>query len=72
MPDVGAELLGLGAGWSAVVSVTVPLPAELLTYWGSGTVTDTTVLRPAPNPRNYAPTSGMPYYEYICSWVDYF
>ena len=36
MPDVGAELLGLGAGWSAVVSVTVPLPAELLTYWGRG------------------------------------
>ena len=36
MPDVEAELLGLGSGRSTVVSVTVPLPAELLTYWGRG------------------------------------
>ena len=36
MPDVGEELLGLGYSQSTVVSVPVPLPAELLTYWGRG------------------------------------
>ena len=48
------------------------LPQELNDYEGSGTGTDTTVLRMAPNPSNSAPKSGTPYYRYICTWVEYF
>ena len=49
----------------------IPLPQELNNSVGSGTGTDTTALRLAPNPINSAPTSGTPYYKYICTWVDY-
>ena len=35
-------------------------------------MTDTTVLQPETNPSNSAHSSGMTYYEYICTWVDDF
>ena len=50
----------------------LPLPQKLDYSAGSGTGTDTTAIRPATNPRNYDPTSDMPYYEYICTWLDDF
>ena len=48
----------------------LPLPQELNDSAGSGTRTSTTELLPVPNTSNSAPMSGMPYYEYICTWVD--
>ena len=47
------------------------IPQELNDYVGTRTGTDTTALRPVPNPSNSSPTSGTPYYEYIYTWVDY-
>ena len=48
----------------------IPLHQELNNYAGSGTGTDTSALQLAPNPSNSTPMSGMPYYDYICTWVD--
>ena len=48
----------------------LPLSQELNDYAGSGTGTDTTALRPAPNTSNSAPTPGTLYYECICTLVD--
>ena len=49
----------------------LPLPQELNDSAGSGTGYNTTVLQLSPNPNNSDPTYSMPYYDYICTWVDY-
>ena len=48
------------------------LTQELNDTSGSVTGTNTTVIRPVPNPSNSAPTSGTPYYDYICTWFGDF
>ena len=50
----------------------LPLTKELNDSAGNRTGTDTTALRLAPTTSNSDPTSGTPYYEFICTWVDDF
>ena len=48
----------------------LPLPQELNYSAVSVMGTENTALQPASNTSNSAPNYGMPYYEYICTWVN--